>query len=114
MLFSRSTWLRITSAAAALNVAAGAVAYVGTEHVHAYIHGGVALIFGIWALKIRGDSDEETDSRLDNPDRVEMLEANLSELETELLETRKRLEFADQLLKNKPPKQPAPRSSDDV
>jgi hypothetical protein len=60
----------------------------------------------LWAFSLRGDSDRDTERRLENPDRVEMLEANLSELETELLETRKRLEFADQLLKNKPPKEP--------
>ena len=46
---------------------------------------------------------EQSPRAIQSDDQVALLQANVSELESELQQTRERLEFTDQLLKNKTP-----------
>ena len=102
MTFKRRIWLPIAIVGVVINVAGGSYAYLGSEPMHAFIHGAFAVGFGIWAQYLRR-GPSQSDRQVAAPDKVELLEANLSELERELVETREKLDFADQLLKNKPP-----------
>jgi hypothetical protein len=105
MTFNRWPWYLIALAVVVINVAGGIFAYLTSEPIHGFVHGAFALGFGLWARHLHGGSKQgapRTEPR-QQPDRVEMLEADLSEVERELRETRARLDFADQLLKNKPP-----------
>lgn len=87
---------------AGLNVAGAVYAYVQGERMHAFVHTAIVVTFGMAALYLR-QRREQAPRAIERNDNVEMLQANLSELESELQQTRERLEFADQLLKNKPP-----------
>lgn len=103
MTFKRAVWFPIAIGVVVINVAGGIYAYLTSEPMHAFLHGVFAVGFGLWALHLRRAPDQ-ADRPADLQDRkVAMLEADLSELERELRETRERLDFADQLLKKKPP-----------
>jgi hypothetical protein len=105
MKLNRGIWLPIALLATALNVAGGLYASLTNEPMHAFVHGAVAVGFGLFARYLWTAAPPRA-SAIREPDKVEMLQSDLSELERELHETQKRLDFADQLLKNKPPKTP--------
>ena len=72
--------------------------------IHVFAHVALAGIFGLAARQLgrapRGrHSDDDIEDK--HEEEVLMLHENMSDLERELQETRARLEFADQLLKNK-------------
>lgn len=102
MIFKRGFWFAITVAATLLNVGGAVFAFVNSEPVHAFVHGAAAFGFALLALYLRPRSLVGP-ARVAEADRTQLLEADLSELERELRETRERLEFTEQLLKNKPP-----------
>ncbi len=102
MIFKRAFWFAASLGATVLNIAAGIYALVRTEPMHAFMHGAAAFGFGLLAIYLR-PRGAAAQSRVPAADRTQQLEASLSELEDELRETRARLEFTDQLLKNKPP-----------
>lgn len=89
-------------AAVVLNVAGGVYAYLTSETMHGLVHGALAVGFGLWARHL-WISPEPRERYVEQPDKIQMLEADMSELERELRETRERLDFADQLLNKKPP-----------
>lgn len=101
MEFRRGPWYPIAILVVVINTAGGFYAYLTGEPFHAFAHGVAAVGFGLWARYLKQTSAQR-ERAVAAPDKVEMLEANLSELERELWETQKRLDFADQLLKNKP------------
>ena len=102
MMFKRGLWYPIAVAALAINVAGGIYASLTSEPIHAFVHGALAIGFGLWVWNMRQGS-HASQLQSDRQDKVELLQADLSELERELQETRDRLDFADQLLKKKPP-----------
>jgi hypothetical protein len=103
MIFlKRGFWFAVSVGAVILNLAGAIYAYLGGESMHAFAHGAAAFGFSLLAFNLRPHGPVAMRS-VKAPDRTQMLEADLSELERELEETRKKLDFADQLLKNKPP-----------
>lgn len=102
MIFKRGFWFAIAVAATVLNAGGALFASVNSEPMHAFVHIAAAFGFGLLAAYLRRRRVPEA-PRVAEADRTQLLEADLSELERELRETRERLEFADQLLKNKPP-----------
>ena len=102
MSFKRALWYPVVIVVAGLNVAGAVWAYVMDEPVHAFVHTAIVVTFGMAALYLR-QRREQAPRAVAQQDKVEMLQANLSEHESELQQTLERLEFADQLLKNKPP-----------
>ena len=96
---NRAVLFWIATAAAALNVAGGIYAYMTNEPMHAFAHGAFAVGFVLWARHLKTSVPKP--QQVAQPDRVEMLQADLSDLERELQETRERLKFSDELLKNK-------------
>lgn len=81
-----------------INVAGGIYASLTDEPMHAFAHGALAVGFGLWARYLRTARACE----VEQPARVEMLEDDVSELQRQLMETQERLDFADQLLKQRP------------
>jgi hypothetical protein len=102
MIFKRGAWYPISIAVIVINVAGGIYASLTSEPVHAFLHGAFAVVFGFWAWHLRQQS-EHSEKQVGGQDKVQLLEANLSQLERELRETQDRLDFADQLLKKRPP-----------
>lgn len=100
---SRRVLFWIAIAIVVINVAGGIYAYMTNEPMHAFVHGALAFGFGLWARHLATGAPKAR--HVAQPDKVEMLQADLSDLERELQETRERLEFTDQLLKNKPPRE---------
>ena len=102
MAFNRKVWLPIAILVVVINVAGGIYASLTEESMHAFVHGALAFGFGLWAYNLsRGPRHAER--MVQQPDRADLLEADLSELERELRETQARLDFADQLLRKKSP-----------
>jgi hypothetical protein len=102
MIFKRGFWFAVAVGATVLNVGAAIYAFVLSEPVHAFLHGAGAFGFALLAVYLRPRSSSAL-PRVAEADRTQLLEADLSQLERELRETRERLEFTEQLLKNKPP-----------
>ena len=103
MIFlKRGFWFAVSLGAIVLNVAGAVFAYVNSEPVHAFVHGAAAFGFALLAVNLRPRA-RTAPARAGSARDPQLLEADLSELERELLETRQKLDFADQLLKNKPP-----------
>lgn len=102
MNFKRALWYPIAIGVVVINLAGGVYAYLTSEPVHGFLHGAFAVGFAIWARHLR-QGTQQSERLSDRPDKVELLEADLSQLERELKETQERLDFADQLLRNKPP-----------
>jgi hypothetical protein len=104
MTFQRAVWLPVVLAIVVINLAGGIYAYLTNEPMHAFAHGAAALGFGLLARHLLSSKPvARTVQRSADQEKVELLEADLSQLERELRETQARLDFADQLLKNKPP-----------
>lgn len=98
MAQKRKLWLAIAIGLAGLNAAGGMFALAMGQARHALAHGVLLIGFAMWARYLR----RQRPPAAPEPDaRVELLEANLSELEQQLTETRERLEFADQLLRQR-------------
>ena len=102
MATKRGPWYPISIAIVLLNLAGGVFAWLTNELMHGFVHGAFAFGFGLlaWHLHNRSAQAQQVSAQ---PDRVALLEADRDELERELRETKERLDFADQLLKKKPP-----------
>ncbi len=92
MTFNPAVWRPIAIVLSVLNLV-GVWIYAG-EPLHASAHAVVALGFALWAQRLRPGSGK---SELP-PDRLESLEAELSRLRQELVETQERLDFAERML----------------
>ena len=96
MTFRPAIWYPIAVVLSVINVA-GAWFATPTEPLHAAIHAGLALAFGVWAYRLRqGPAGSDTQPRL------EALEAEVSNLRRELNETQERLDFTERLLAQRP------------
>src|SRR5688500_9291182 len=102
MARSRRFWFKFAAIAAVANEGFGLYASVVEEPVHAFVHGALAVIFGVWASFMRHERVVEDTVEVK---KVTMLEDNLSELERQLHETQQRIDFADQLLKKRSSKE---------
>ena len=101
MKLNRRIWLPIALLATVLNVAGGLYASLTNEPMHAFVHGAAAVGFGLFARYLWLNAAAPRASAIHEPDKVELLQSDLSELERELHETQKRLDFADQLLRKR-------------
>ncbi len=97
MTLKPSIWHPIAIALSAINLAAGGFAAGLTEPLHAAVHAGLALAFGLWARRLRqgsaGDEDREG---------LEALMVEVGDLRQELGEAQERLDFAERLLAQRP------------
>jgi hypothetical protein len=97
MTFKPALWRPIAVALSAINLVAVGFAAGSAEPWHAALHAGLGLAFGLWAQRLRpGSAGSEPESRL------EVLEAEVSNLRRELSETQERVDFAERVLARGP------------
>jgi hypothetical protein len=93
MTFKPAIWYPIAVVLSVINLAAAGFAARSAEPWHATIHATLAVTFGLWAQRLRqGPGGGERQARL------EILEAEVSNLRQELSEAQERLDFAERLL----------------
>jgi hypothetical protein len=92
MTFNPAVWRPIAIVLSVLNLV-GVWMYAG-DPLHASAHAVVALGFALWAQRLRPASGK---TELP-PERLESLEAELSRLRQELVETQERLDFTERML----------------
>lgn len=95
-MIPRSFWFWAAYAAAAANAAFGIYAAVIREPMHAFIHGAIAVTFGVIGVTLK----RRRSVRHVREDQV-LLEESVTDLERQLAETQARLDFADQLLRQR-------------
>jgi hypothetical protein len=97
MTFKPALWHPIAIVLSVINLVGIGFAVGAAEPWHASVHAALALAFGLWAQRLRqspGGSDREA--------RLEVLEAEVSNLRGELSEAQERLDFAERLLAQAP------------
>ena len=93
MTFKPAIWKPIAIVLSAANLVAVGFAAGGAEPYHAAGHAALALAFGLWAQRLRprrGTGDRE--------ERLEELEADVSDLQRQLSETQERVDFSERML----------------
>jgi len=73
------------------------VALSVSEPAHAAAHLALAAVFGIWALRLHS-AMAATTTRLESPEAIDALFAEVNELRRELSDVQERLDFAERLL----------------
>lgn len=107
MTFKPATWYPIAVVLSVLNLAGAGFALGQAQPEHAAIHVALAVAFGLWAQRLRSRSGgSEHRARPEGIDadgsRLEALEAEVSKLRQELVETQERLDFVERLLAQRP------------
>jgi hypothetical protein len=86
------------------------------EFAHTGIHVALALACGFWALHLRRARDRAESPQLeggaaDDPNRLDALGAEVSNLQRQLSETQERLDFAERMLAQRPVRVEPPRGT---
>src|SRR5882672_2731615 len=100
MTFNAGKWYPIAIALTILNVVAAGFAGGG---VHAGSHAVLAVVFGLWATRLRrarveGGGDQTALSTPDVLEALDALEGEVGTLRRELSETQERLDFVERRL----------------
>jgi hypothetical protein len=95
MALKPAIWQPVAIALSAVNLAAVGFAAAQAEGVHAAIHAGLAVAFGLWAQRLRM---RRTQDAGDLQAGLEALEFEVSKLRQELGETQERVDFAERVL----------------
>lgn len=97
MTFKPALWHPIAIVLSAINLVGVGFAAGAAEPWHAAGHAAFALAFGLWAQRLRrGSGGSEGLARL------EVLEAEMSNVRGELTEAQERLDFAERMLAQGP------------
>jgi hypothetical protein len=97
MTFKPAIWQPIAVVLSAINLVGVGFAAGAAEPWHAGVHAALALGLGLWAQRLRqGPGGGEVQ------DRLEELEADMSNLRRELSEAQERLDFAERVLAQEP------------
>jgi hypothetical protein len=96
MTFKPATWFPIAVILSGLNLAGVGFAAGQPEPWHAAGHAVLALVFGLWAQRMR-HAPAGIDGRVPI-DMLESLEAEVSKLREDLAETQERLDFTERLV----------------
>jgi hypothetical protein len=100
--FKPSFWFPIAAIACGVNVVwawiAGRTGPMAGPH--AMGHAIAALAFGLWAATLRSQlrSEQQPPGRPELPEHLEEIEAEMSNLRQQLIETQERLDFTERLL----------------
>jgi len=102
MTFKRKIWLPISLVLSAVNLGAVWFAAAPGEPLHATLHAGLSLAFGVWALRLwQKPADKESLASLESPgvrDDLDALDSEVGTLQRELSEMQERLDFAERML----------------
>ncbi len=107
MTFRPAIWYPIAVVLTAINLVGVGFAVGPGEPWHAAIHAGLALVFGLWAQRLRqGPGGSALRAQLEGLEaevtRLEGLDADVSKLRRELSEAQERLDFVERLLAKGP------------
>lgn len=97
MKFKAATWYPIAVVLSVANVVGAWFAAQGGEPLHAAVHTGLAVAFGVWAGRLRQGSGER-----DLAAGLEAVEAEMSMLREEVRELQERVDFAERMLAQVP------------
>lgn len=99
MTFKPAIWYPIAIILSALNLVAVGFAAGESQPWHAGGHAALALVFGLWAQRLRGRTGgSELQAPLEVIEALEAVEAEVSKLRQELSETQERMDFTERLL----------------
>jgi hypothetical protein len=104
MTFKPALWRPIAFVLSVINLVAVGFAAGEAEPYHAAGHAALALAFGLWAQRLRqGPGERDSHARRDGLEadgqaRLEVLEAEVSDIRRELSETQERLDFTERIL----------------
>lgn len=100
MTFKPAVWYPIAIVLSGVNLVGVGFAAGQTQAWHAGIHAGLALVFGLWAQRLRhGPRGSELPISLE---AFESLEAEVGRLRDDVNETQERLDFTERLLAREP------------
>ena len=99
MTFTRTFGFWLVIAFAILNVAGGIFASLTSEPMHAFLHGAVAVGFGLWARYLRQPRAIPLSSQ---PEKVELLQDEAGDLQRQFDEAQALRDFDEQLLRHRP------------
>src|SRR5258705_10230976 len=110
MPFKPRIWYPIAALAAVANVIAAGFAAAATEPVHAGTPAALALAFGLWAQHLRSRREESTGEHATGELEsgvqagLDALDAEVSRLRQELVETQERVDFTERMVASGPEK----------
>ena len=96
MTFKPAIWSPIAAALSALNLVGVGFAAGESEPWHAGIHAALALGLGLWAQRLR-QAPRSVDFQAP-VEALDALEAEVSRLRDDLIETQERLDFTERLV----------------
>ena len=99
MTFKSKIWYPLAIVLSAMNLVAVGFAARDPEPWHAAGHAALALVFGLWAQRLRQRRGaSELQAPLEVIEALEGIEAEVGELRRELTETQERLDFTERML----------------
>jgi hypothetical protein len=103
MRFKRAIWYPIAVILSVVNLVAVGFAAGESEPWHAGIHAALALVFGLWAERLRRrPPGSDVQGPLEVVEALEALEADVSQLRQELSEMQERVDFTERVLAQGP------------
>jgi hypothetical protein len=103
MRFKPAIWFPIAVVLSALNLVAVGFAAGEPEPWHVGIHAALALVFGLWAQRLRqAPRGNELQAPPEVLEALDAIEADVSTLRQELSEMQERLDFTERLLAQGP------------
>ncbi|MDQ3222585.1 MAG: hypothetical protein M3Q75_03795 [Gemmatimonadota bacterium] len=103
MTFKPAIWAPIAVVLSVVNLVGVGLAAGAPEPWHAAGHAALALMFGLWAQRLRqGPRGSELQDPLEVLEALEAVEAEVSKLRQELSEMQERLDFTERVLAKGP------------
>jgi len=99
MTFKPAIWFPIAVALSAINLVGVGFAVGPGEPWHASIHAALALVFGLWAQRLRrGPGDSRLQAPLEVSEELAALDADVRRLRQEVSDMQERLDFTERVL----------------
>jgi hypothetical protein len=98
MTFKSRFWQPLAFVLSAANLVAVGFAASTAESWHAGVHAGLALVFGLWAQRLKQRGPVGSGTPVELQEGLEALEVDVSDLRRELSEAMERLDFTERML----------------
>ena len=103
MTFKPAIWVPIAVALSAINLVGVGFAGGPGESLHAATHAALALVFGLWAQRLRRPpGDGQLPAPLVASEELDALAAEVTKLRQEVSEVQERLDFTERMLAQRP------------
>ena len=103
MTFKPAIWFPIAVALSAINLVGVGFAVGPGESLHAATHAALALVFGLWAQRLRrAPGDGQLPAPLVASEELDALAAEVSRLRQEVSDVQERLDFTERMLAQRP------------